>query len=85
MKNMGTMYTDVTCYESEMRYPTVQILLWEGCQRAYVLMSKMSERLGFHRPRTKYNGEKASMDYEKQREHDKGQIKKMLMFGRKLL
>ena len=29
MKNLDTMFTDATCYESEMRYPTDQMLLWE--------------------------------------------------------
>ena len=30
MKDLDTMYTDATCYESEMRYPTDAKLLWEG-------------------------------------------------------
>ena len=30
MKDLDTMYTDATCYESEMRYPTDPKLLWEG-------------------------------------------------------
>ena len=29
MKDLDTMYTDATCYESEMRYPTDQKMLWE--------------------------------------------------------
>ena len=28
MQDLDTMYTDATCYESEMRYPTDQKLLW---------------------------------------------------------
>lgn len=32
MQNLGTMYTDATCYESEMRYPTDPKLLWEGIE-----------------------------------------------------
>jgi len=35
MKDLDTMYTDAICYESEMRYPTDQKLLWECCERAY--------------------------------------------------
>ncbi|MGM9775980.1 MAG: hypothetical protein ACI3ZG_04315 [Candidatus Coprenecus sp.] len=27
------MYTDATCYESEMRYPTDPKLLWEGIEQ----------------------------------------------------
>ena len=79
MKNLDTMYTDATCYESEMRYPTDQKLLWECCQKAYAVMCRMSERMGVHRPRTKYNDvEKANMGYVKQRKHNKGQTKKMV-------
>lgn len=79
MKDLDTMYTDATCYESEMRYPTDQKLLWECCQKAYMVMCRMSERLGMHRPRTKYNDvEKANMGYVKQRKHSKSQTRKMV-------
>lgn len=36
MKVLDTMYTEATCYESEMRYPTDQKLLWECNEKAYV-------------------------------------------------
>jgi hypothetical protein len=79
MKNLDTLYTDATCYESEMRYPTDQKPLWECCQKSYAVMCRMSERKGLHRPRTKYNDvEKANMGYVKQRKHNKGQTKKMV-------
>ena len=66
MKNLDTMYTDATCYESEMRYPTDQKLLWECNEKAYAIMCAMSERLGILRPRTKYRDvEKANMGYVK--------------------
>ena len=32
MENLDTMYTDATCYESGMRYPTDPKLLWEGIE-----------------------------------------------------
>lgn len=35
MKNLDTMFTDATCYESEMRYPTDQKLLWECVEKGY--------------------------------------------------
>ena len=79
MKDLYTMYTDATCYESEMRYPTDQKLLWECCQKAYAIMCEASQRMNIHRPRTKYlDVEKANMGYVKQRKHNKGQTKKML-------
>ena len=62
MKDLDTMYTDATCYESEMRYPTDQKLLWECCERAYKAMCEASGRLGIRRPRTKYlDVEKANL------------------------
>ena len=38
MKDLDTMYTDATCYESEMRYPTEPKLLWEGIEKSYEIM-----------------------------------------------
>ena len=36
------MYTDATCYESEMRYPTDPKLLWEGIEKSYETMCELS-------------------------------------------
>ena len=78
MQDLDTMYTDATCYESEMRYPTDQKLLWECNEKAYAFMCGMSERLGILRPRTKYlDVEKANMGYVKQRKHSKSQSRKL--------
>ena len=38
MKELETVYTDATCYESEMRYPTDPKLLWYGIEKAYWIM-----------------------------------------------
>ena len=78
MKNLDTMFTDATCYEGEMRYPTDQKLLWECVEKGYELMCEASQRLELHRPRTKYlDVEKANLTYRKQRKHTKGQTKKI--------
>ena len=70
MKNLDTMYTDATCYESEMRYPTDQKLLWECVEKTYGLMCEVCGRLGIRRPRTKFlDVEKANLAYRKQRKH----------------
>ena len=62
MKDLDTFYTDATCYESEMRYPTDQKLLWECCEKAYSIMCAVCQRLGIHRPRTKFlDVEKANL------------------------
>ena len=76
MKDLDTMYTDATCYESKMRYPTDQKLLWECCERVYKAMCEASGRLGIRRPRTKsLDVEKANLGYAKQRKHSKSQTR----------
>ncbi len=55
MKNLDTVYTDATCYESWMRYPPDVKLLWECIERVYPMMCKISASLGEHRMRIKYN------------------------------
>lgn len=78
MKNLDTMYTDATCYESEMRYPTDPKLLWEGIEKSYEIMCGLSEKLNLHRSRTKFvDVEKANLTYRKQRRHTKSQTRKM--------
>ena len=78
MKDLDTMYTDATCYESEMRYPTDQKLLWECVEKSYGIMCEASGRAGVHRPRTKYlDVEKANLSYRKQRKHSNSQTRKM--------
>ena len=70
MKDLDTLFTDATCYESDMRYPTDQKLLWECVEMVYDLMCEASRQLGHHRPRTKYlDVEKANLTYRKQRKH----------------
>ena len=78
MKDLDTFYTDATCYESEMRYPTDQKLLWECCEKAYSIMCTACQRLGINRPRTKYlDVEKANLTYAKQRKHSKSQQRRI--------
>ena len=78
MENLDTMYTDATCYESEMRYPTDVKLLWEGIEKIYATMCELSSRLGIHRPRTKFlDVQKANLTYRKQRKHSRSQTRKI--------
>ena len=80
MKNLDTVYTDASCYESLMRFPTDVKLLWECTVRAYKMMCGISSQLGEHRLRTKYNDiEKANLAYRKQRRHTHKQTRKMTM------
>ena len=72
------MYTDATCYESEMRYSTDAKLLWEGVEKSYATMCELSSRLGIHRPRTKFlDVQKANLTYRKQRKQSRSQTRKM--------
>ena len=78
MKDLDMMYTDATCYESEMRYPTDQKLLWECVEKSYRIMCETCGRMGVRRPRTKFlDVEKANLSYRKQRKHSNAQAKKM--------
>ena len=80
MKNLDTVYTDASCYESLMRFPTDVKLLWECTVRAYKMMCGISSQLGEHRLRTKYNDiERANLAYRKQRRHTHKQTRKMIM------
>ena len=79
MKNLDTVYTDASCYESLMRFPTDVKLLWECVERAYTMMCGISSRLGEHRMRTKYNDiSKTNLIYRKQRKHSKKQNRRMI-------
>ena len=72
MENLDTMYTEATCYESEMRYPTDAKLLWEGVEKSYATMCELSSRLGIHSPQTKFlDVQKANLTYRKQRKHSR--------------
>ena len=72
------MYTDATCYESEMRYPTDTKLLWEGVEKNCATMCELNGRLGIHRPRTKFlDVQKANLTYRKQRKHSRSHARKI--------
>ncbi|MFR9627856.1 MAG: transposase [Rikenellaceae bacterium] len=46
--------SDATCYESHLRFPTNQKLLWECVENNYKLLVCLSHELGLRTPRTKY-------------------------------
>jgi Transposase domain (DUF772) len=54
MKDLDKMLVDATCYESEVRYPTNQKLLWECVQWSYNQMVKICKFLKIKLPRSKY-------------------------------
>ena len=54
MNDLDKMLTDATCYESELRFPTNQKLLWECVQWNYKQMVSLCRLLKIKLPRTKY-------------------------------
>ena len=54
MEDLDKMLVDATCYESEVRYPTNQKLLWESVDWSYHQMVKICKHLKIKLPRSKY-------------------------------
>lgn len=54
MNELNHVTTDATCYESEMRFPTNQKLLWESVDWSYGQMKVICKYLKIKTPRTKY-------------------------------
>lgn len=54
MEELDKATVDATCYESSLRYPTDQKLLWESVDWCYRELSLMCKLLKTKRPRTKY-------------------------------
>ena len=79
MKNLDALYTDATCYETAMRYPTDVKLLWECIEKAYPMMCGASRELGVRRMRTKYlDVSRDNMAYVKQRRHTQKRTRRMI-------
>lgn len=55
MKEINKATTDATCYESSVRYPTNQKLLWESVDWSYRQMKLIYKYIKVKMPRTKYN------------------------------
>ncbi len=54
IRNKHSITTDATCYESEVRYPTDQKLLWESIHWTHHQMKILCKSLKIKLPRTKY-------------------------------
>lgn len=54
IKDKHCITTDATCYESEVRNPTDQKLLWESVYWSYHQMKSICKELKLKLPRTKY-------------------------------
>ena len=70
MKNLDTLYTDATCYESQMRFPKDAKLIWECVEKSHDIMCAACHRAGENKYRTKYDDvAKARLVYAKKRRH----------------
>jgi hypothetical protein len=74
---------DATCYESELRYPTNEKLLWEAVDWSYGQLKIMSKSMGLKTPRTKYlKWKRRNISYSKMRRKTKSKRRRL---GRSLL
>ena len=68
IKEQSSIFTDATCYESEVRYPTNQKLLWESVHWSHHQMKIICKELKLKLPRTKYlKWKKRYVSYSKMR------------------
>lgn len=68
IKEQSSIFTDATCYESEVRYPTNQKLLWEAVHWSYHEMKIICKELKLRLPRSKYSKwKKRYINYSKMR------------------
>jgi len=68
INNQESITTDATCYESEVRYPTDQKLLWEAVHWSYYQLKFLCKALQVKLPRTKYlKWKKRYINYSKMR------------------
>jgi len=59
---------DATCYESELRYPTNEKLLWESVDWSYRQLKAICKAVGIKTPRTKYlKWKRRNISYSKMR------------------
>ena len=68
IKEQQCIFTDATCYESEVRFPTDQKLLWESVHWSFNQMKIICKELKLKLPRTKYlKWKKRFINYSKMR------------------
>jgi len=68
LASQSQITVDATCYESELRYPTDQKLLWESVHWLYKQLKTTCELLGIKMIRTKYlKWKKRYLGYSKMR------------------
>lgn len=72
MTDKHSIVMDATCYESEVRYPTNEKLLWECVDWSYRQLKAICKALGTKTPRTKYlKWKRRNISYSKMRRKTK--------------
>lgn len=81
--DLQTVMSDATCYESHLRFPTDQKLLWESIEHMYKIIKSCCSDLAIRIPRTKYRAiSSAYLSFAKTR---KKSHKKRVKITRRLL
>ena len=74
----GIVMSDATCYESHLRFPTNEKLLWESIECLYENIVNMSKQLKNRRPRSKYDDiHKRYLNFSRKRKKTQKQKKKL--------
>lgn len=72
ISNKHSITMDATCYESEVRFPTNEKLLWESVEWSYRQLKAICRALGVKTPRTKYlKWKRRNISYSKMRRKTK--------------
>ena len=78
MSDHHSIVMDATCYESELRYPTNEKLLWEAVDWSYGQLKTLCKTIGVKTPRTKYlKWKKRYISYSKMRRKTKSKRKSL--------
>jgi len=79
LKDTHAMFTDATCYESYIRYPTGVKLLWESCEWTYEQMKRVNKGIKGRMPRSKYAEIKGRcLGYQKSKKKSWKKTKKII-------
>jgi IS5 family transposase len=78
MENTHTSFTDATCYESYITYPTDAKLIWKCCNETFGLLSTIRKQLKIRRSRANHDKHKNNyVAYSKGKRKTKRKTKKL--------
>ena len=78
LENTGIVMSDATCYESYLRFPTNEKLLWESIEWLHDNIVKICRSLKIRRPRSKYDDiQKRYLNFSRKRKKTQKKKKKL--------